>query len=110
MQWGEGCCEVLLVVVKGRVGSSVADRYQYKIPGTVEPTAGPADDTDAASCSVAPYGITELASDRYERHRGWRFAHPYVNKPAAMDATGLEKTTDFVAEPEVWPTHGRIRR
>jgi hypothetical protein len=110
MQCGEGCCEVLLVVVKGRVGSSVADRYQYKIVGTVEPTTGPADDTDAASCSVAPYGITELPSDRYERHRGWRFAHPYVNKPAAMDATGLEKTTDFVAEPEVWPTHGRIRR
>ena len=101
MQCGEGCCEVLLVVVKGRVGSSVANRYQYEIIGAVEPTTGPADDTDAASCSVAPYGIAELPPNRYERHRGWRFAYPYVNKPAAMDATGLEKTTDFVAKPEV---------
>ncbi len=87
------------------MGGPVADRYQHEIIWTIEPTAGPADDTDAASCTVAPYGITELPSDRYERHRGWRFAHPYVNKPAAMNAAGLEKTTDFVAEPEVWPTH-----
>ena len=71
MQCGEGYCEVFLVVLKRRVGCSVADRYQYEIVGTVEPTTGFADHADASSCPVAPYGITELPPDRYKRHRGW---------------------------------------
>jgi hypothetical protein len=64
--------------------------------------------TDVANTTtgqVSLNSVAELSSYGNQRSRCIRLAHPYVNKPAAMDAAGLEQTAYFVAEPEVGSAH-----
>ena len=66
---------------------------------------GRTDNANTTTSQVSLNRVPELPSYGNKRGGCIRLAHPYVNKPAAMDAAGLEQTAYFVTEPEVGSAH-----